>query len=1140
MKIKPLLITIMRITFLQLAFLLSLIGSSLAKDGKAQVVLQQTVSINQSNVELEKVLSHIERLSGISFFYSDQLVDVKQKVNVSGDKKRLFEVLDQLFKPLNLTYEGTEDVIVIKPAETAIANKMAVADISITGKVVDDKTREPLPGVTVKLKGTDVAVATDFNGIFRISVPNADAVLVFTFLGYDAVEKTVGTERAMTIGLTVASNSLSEVIVVGYGQQKKESVVGAISQVSGKVLERTGGVTSLGAALTGNIPGLVTTATTGMPGEENPNILIRGQTSWNNSSPLVLVDNIERSLNDIDINSVATISVLKDASATAVFGVKGANGVILITTKRGQEGSAKIDVNINTTAKTISRLPDKYDAYDALQLKNQIVEYELGTNPGVWAFITPQAIINQYRNQTTQEQKERYPNIDWLDYLFKDYALSTNPNVNISGGTKLVKYFTNLDYVHEGDLFKTIDIGRGYSPKFEYNRLNSRVNLDFQLTKTTVFKANLSGSYGVRTSPAGVNADNVSSYMSGAYYMAGDVFYPRYSDGSWGYYPIAEVETPNPAKELATAGVLQRTDTRMYTDFVLQQDLGFLVKGLKFQGTLAWDYRFRETGRGINDGADVTRKYVDPLTGIPVYKYLYDTNTNFDWVPTLSWNASGGSMDDGFTNRNLNYQMQLNYSRTFAKDHSVSLMGNFMRSQGAAGSGLPSYREDWIFRSTYNYQNRYFAEYNGAYNGSERFAPEYRFGFFSSGAIGWLVSEEKFMKKLKWLDMLKVRASYGQIGDDGGVGRFLYMTEWAYSNAAKMGIFPGAAETSPYTWYRQTKLGNPNIHWETVTKKNLGIDFAIFKGLLAGSVEVFQDYRTDIIIQGGSRAVPSYFGFPPPNANLGRVRANGYEVELRFSKNVSKSTRIWMNANLTYAKDKIIYADDPALRQAYLNKAGYANGQANSYISNGYYNTWDDVYGTAPYVNNDTKIPGGLNIVDYDGDGVIDYDGVPYGYSGNPQHTLSASFGFDYKGFSGFFQLYGVNNVSRYINQESFTRTYRNAAYNVGSYWSQNNTSADSQIPRLYTYPNGSYLGESFMYDGSYIRLKNAEFSYTFTGGAVKKVGVNSLRVFVNGNNLWMWSRMPDDRESNAAGGTNVNNAYPTVRRYNIGMRISL
>ena len=1013
----------------------------------------------------------------------------------------------------------------------------------IRGEVIDAQ-EEPVIGAQVVLKGTTTGVITNVDGKFSISIPAGKQTLIISYIGMITQEVNIGEKTNISVVMKENIAALEEVVIVGFGQQKKESIVGAISQTTGKVLERAGGVSNLGAALTGNIPGLTTVQSTGRPGEEDPTLLIRAQTSWNNSEPLILVDGIERSMSSVDINSVENISVLKDASATAVFGVKGANGVILITTKRGQEGKAKVEIGADMTMKVPSKLPNKYDAYDARRIKNQIVEYELSTSPDVWAFMTPQEVLNQYRNQTTQEQRERYPNIDWQDYLFNDYAISYNTNINISGGTKVVKYFTAIDYIHEGDLFKDFDLGRGYTSGFGYDRINSRSNLDFNLSKTTTFKVNLFGSYGVKKGPwgMGVGSWEEGRIMSGMYYMPADAFYPVYSDGSWGYSPDADTALPNPVLQLANAGLQQTTTTRLTTDFVLNQDLSFILKGLKAQASISWDNSFNETNRGIQDGNDVVRKYIDSKTGVETYKYTLNTGTNFDWVPTLGWTSRGGEMQNGSTYRSLNYQVQINYAATFWDKNNITLMGNFMRQEQSTGSGIPFYREDWVFRTTYNYANRYFIEYNGAYNGSERFSKENRFAFFSSGAIGWMVSEEKFMKKLKFLEMLKIRASYGQIGDDNISTRFLYMDEWSYGNNAVIGINTGAGQTSPYTWYRQTKLGNPNIHWETVTKKNLGVDFSILKGLLAGTVEVFNDYRTDILLSGSSRAVPSYFGVDAPTANLGIVEANGYEFELRFNKMLRKNTRLWANASMTHAKDKIIDADDPALYPDHLKRAGYANGQATTHISHGYYNTWDELYGSTPFASGDNKIPGSYYIIDFDADGIIDdaNDKVPYAYSGNPQNTYNASIGFDWKGFSAFVQFYGVNNVTRSVALVSFDRTDRNVAYDMGTYWSKDNVDADISMPRLLSYPNSNYMGDRYMYDGSYIRLKNAEISYTFDSDWIKKSGVSSLRLYLNGNNLWFWSRMPDDRESNMSGGIWTTTAYPTVRRFNLGIKITL
>src|SRR5690606_26295080 len=315
----------------------------------------------------------------------------------------------------------------------------------------------------------------------------------------------------------------------------KESVVGAITQTTGEVLQRAGGVTNLGMALTGNLPGVVTISSTGMPGAEDPQILIRAQTSWNNSAPLILVDGVERSISSIDIASVQTVSVLKDASATAVFGVKGANGVILITTKQGAKGKANIEIRSNMTAKMASKLPEKYDTYDALSLKNQVIERELGLVPGGWTAYKPYAILDKYRNPATPEERDRYPNVDWVDALFKDVAWSNNTSANVSGGTNFVTYFAGVDFVYEGDLFKTFQNGRGYNAGYGYTRLNARSNLDFNLTKTTKFSTKLFGSNGVRKVPWNAS-DGDATFWASAYRTSPDAMWPIYSDGTWGWY----------------------------------------------------------------------------------------------------------------------------------------------------------------------------------------------------------------------------------------------------------------------------------------------------------------------------------------------------------------------------------------------------------------------------------------------------------------------------------------------------------------------------------------------------------------------------------------------------------------------------
>ena len=1019
--------------------------------------------------------------------------------------------------------------------------------IHVKGNLVDG-TGEPLIGATVKVKGNaSVGAVTDFDGNFSIDVPSENSSLVFTYVGMKTKEVKIGKKREFKLSLE-DDNAIGEVVVVGYGQQKKASVVGAITQTTGKVLERAAGISDIGAALTGNLPGVVTTASSGMPGEEEPQIQIRGASSWNNSSPLVLVDGIERPMSSVDMQSVATISVLKDASATAVYGVKGANGVILITTKRGSEGKAQISVTANAVMKIPSKLPDKYDSYDALIARNKAIEHELNLKPESFDMMKPMSFIENYRNQTTQEQRERYPNVDWQDVLFKDYTMSYNANVNVSGGTKFVKYFAGVDFVNEGDLYKDFGNGRNYSTGYNYNRVNVRSNLDFNITKSTLFKMNLAGSNGVRKAPwsnmYGTGDWGVSQQWAGAYNISPDAFLPKYSDGCWGYLP-GSTNVSNSARLVSLGGTMNLTTTRITTDFVLEQKLDFITKGLSARGLISWDNTFVEINRGIKDMYNNPQsKWIDPETGKVSYEQPFEKNDHFDYSMGNKWTVEGGEVDNKQTMRSLNYQLQLNWARSFGK-HSVSGMGLFGRQENATGYMIPAYREDWVFRATYDWNSRYFFEYNGAYNGSEKFSPDNRFAFFSSGAIGWMISEEPFMNYLrehKILDMMKIRASYGEIGDDNVGGRFLYMSQWAYGGNAQMDVNHG---NSPYTWYKETSVGNENVHWEKVKKVNIGVDYGFLGGLLTGTDDFFHDTRSDILVKGSERSVPSYFGQTPPTANLGKVTTSGYELEVRFNKVFANRMRLWANFNMTHAVNKIKVKDDPELLPSYRKAAGHSIRQTYTYLDKGILQNYDDVYGSPKMDSNDNqRLPGDYYIVDFNGDGKIDNvnDWIPYGYTRSPQNTYNATIGYEYKGFSCFAQFYGVTNVTRDVTMVSLSDPMLANVYDQGTWWSDNHNNCDVITPRFNSKPmsNAAYYGTQYLCDGSYIRLKNVEIAYTWNGGWIKKLGLNNLKVYVSGNNLWLWTRMPDDRESNFSSDGGAHGAYPTMKRVNFGVKFNL
>ena len=1031
--------------------------------------------------------------------------------------------------------------------------------VSVKGSVTDN-TGEPLIGASVVVKGqTSMGTVTDFDGNFSIKVPSESSVLVFSYVGMTTKEVKIGKQRDLKITL-MDDTQLEEVVVVGYGQQKKASVVGAITQTTGEVLERAAGIGSVSAALTGNLPGIATIASTGQPGEEDPRIYIRGAAAWNqDAQPLILVDGVKREIKSVDISSVATVSVLKDASATAVYGVEGANGVILITTKRGQEGKARIDVGFNATLKAVSKLPRKYDSYDGYMLRNEAIEHELAIGGAAsWAYYRPQTFINNFRNQDRTvkpnydangnflgdySQAERYPNVDWQDEMFKNFTFSYNTNLNISGGTKFVKYFVAFDFQNEGDMTKMWDNHQGYEGGYAYNRLNVRSNLDFQITNTTQFKVNLAGSNAQQKTPRyyyGNSGEYFQQQMwAGAYGMPPNVFPVQFSDYSWGYYPLVS-NVANSPQNVATSGYELKTNTRIFTDFALEQKLDFITKGLVARGTISWDNQFDENSRGIsgpgNQPHTPKRMYMLPEDGMLRQEQMIYPKTGFDWYEAVDWDIQAGNVSG--TSRATEMSLQLFWARQFG-DHNVSVMGNWKRRINAGGTELEWRREDWVFRTTYDFKSRYFAEFNGAYNGSQKFSPDNRFAFFCSGAAGWMVSEEKFMKKLKdkhIVDMFKIRGSIGEIGDDNAGSRWAYMTTWSVTGTKAMRL---DGQQSPFQGYKESTIASPDLKWATVSKKNLGFDYAFLGGMFAGSFDWFRDDRYDIFVSGSNRSVPTYFGaWTTPDINKGEIKNVGFEFEVRFNKVLKNGMRFWANANYTYAHNEIKVKDDPALLPSYRRAQGYSQGQYLSFIDNGFIGTYDELYSTPKREMDDNQVLiGDHYIVDFNGDGVVDetYDQAPYGYTGNPEHTYNATIGWEWKGWSCFAQLYGVTGVTRDVGLTSFNNKLL-TVYDNGTWWNPADGSGEVVVPRFAT--QVSYNdGTQYLFDGSYFRLKNVEVAYTWTKGWIKKIGFSSLKIYLNGNNLFLITKMPDDRESNY-GWSGGGGAYPTVRRYNLGFKL--
>ncbi len=1011
---------------------------------------------------------------------------------------------------------------------------------TLTGTVSDRSGT--LPGVAVLVKGTNNGTSTDAQGKFSLVVGDNAQTLVFTFIGMETQEVAIGNQTNFSVVLSESVTTLEEVIVVGYGEQRKESVVGAIVQTSGEDLKRTGGVVNVAQALTGQLPGVTVISGSGEPGADDPRILIRAQSSWNTSQPLILVDGVERRMNDIDVNEIESISVLKDASATAVFGIKGAEGVILITTKRGVSGKPKFTLDFNSNVKFLSKTPKKLNSYDGFLYRNNSIEYELPVTESSWGNIEPMEMVNRYKQPQAPGDQYIFPDVDWPKEQLKDFAMSHRVNFNVSGGTKTARYFGSLGYTHDGDLLNSgLDNGKGYKTKNAYERFNFRTNLDLDITKTTTLSVNVAGYVGTKFG-------NPDQNIWRPFYQSAPHTYPaRFPDGAWGFTPVYNI--PNPLQALNNRGIPTTTRTQVNTDFVLQQKLDFIVKGLTYRGMFAYDNLFYSTGGLVDNGGSPTR-YIDPMVifmkeGETVEDYTWGTHTagganEFDWVQMPVTYQSENTSSLGSAYRRMFYQNQLNYARTFDK-HSIGATAVMVREQYTQGSNFPTYREDWVGRITYGYDNRYLFETNGAYNGSEQFSKEYRFGFFPSLAFGWVLSNEAFIER-PWLDNLKIRYSYGKVGNDRiGAGRWEYVQQWEIE--PENTYFGTLREVSPYGQYKEVTPGNNSLRWETVAKQNLGVEVEVLNGRLGLVADVFRDHRIDVFMGASQRNIVDYFGALPVSANIGETKSRGYELTLTH-RNQIRDIQYWANVSYTYAKDEIIYMEDPALLADYQKAAGFQIGQTKTVSTEGYVNNWDEVYATTFWAaQNQNKLPGDQRLLDFNADGVINnFDVAPYGYPTRPQNTYNFSLGLNYKGFSVMAQFYGVYNVNRTygwllrpLTDESGFVVFEN---NLDQ-WTPENTNASWPAQRTgasYTQDN-LYTGDRWIVDASFLRLKTAEVAYQLSGPWLRTIGVSSARIYLNGNNLFFWSDMIDDQEG---GGPTTNGvAYPTYRRVNLGLNIN-
>ena len=1078
--------------------------------------------------------------------------------------KYLFVACLSLFPVMAVAGNDTLHEIMEVPSATNI-NKNRL----YKGKVVDDRTSDPLVGATVKVKGSTIGTITDIDGNFALDIPDNISPIVFevSYMGYASKEAAPAKTTGFTIRLAEDSQTLEEVQIIAYGKQSKMSVTAAISSIDTKELLKSPSG-SVANALSGAVTGLSSIQPSGQPGAENPSIYIRGTGSLSDelSKPLILVDGVERSFFQMDSHEIESITVLKDAASTAVFGVRGANGVVLVTTRRGVSGKPVISLNSSFGLTQALRNLKGVDSYTYATLYNEaqlsdnpsLTESQLGFSPFV---------IDMFR---TNEDPIMFPNVDWNDYLFKNLAWQTQHNLTLSGGGERFRYFVSLGYLLQDGMLK--QLGESYDPNYQYKRFNYRSNVDIDITKSTLLKVNIGGHVGAKREP---RTDELwrkvlwSTPFSSPGIVDGKLISNIYSNR---YISIGERSCP--LDYYYNYGYNVDTDNVLNLDLALEQKLDFITPGLSMNIKGAYNTNYNVKASRTPSGADsmCTPIYLGSIEtpGMDFWDPRFDRTIVYqtDGVSGLHEQMSYG--EEVGRGRNWYGEFSLNYSRSFG-DHDVSALFLYNQSKKYYPEtkidgkvfymDIPTAYVGYVGRMTYAYKKRYMVDLNAGYNGSENFAPDKRFGFFPAVSAGWILSEEKFMKKQKVIDFLKLRASYGIVGNDKMENaRFLYMAgawsgyntvakgqgSWQFGKDGGTGLLPDAKENT---------MGNPDVTWEKVAKQNYGIDLKMFDSRLSLTADVFFEKRKDIL--STRNTLPAITDINLPKINLGKVNNHGYELSLGWNDRAGK-VDYWLKANVSYAKNKIIYMDEVVPNEPYMAETGRSTGLTYGYIFDRFLQKDDfDADGNLKKDENGRQIlpqmalgtprPGDALFKDLNGDGVINGDDkTRFGYAERPDYVFGFLGGLKWKNFEFSMQWTAAMNASRILDGE-----YRNAFGSTNSRmllkfladgrWTEENP--NSRFPRLTFMNKSHYLQTSdlWLMNGSYLRLKTAEISYTLPQkDFLKKVGIESVRFYCNGYNLLtLFSDLNDidiDPEGVTDGG---NNNYPNIRIYNFGVNIS-
>lgn len=996
----------------------------------------------------------------------------------------------------------------------------------------------PIPDITVYEKDVPTnGVSTDIAGKFKLRLKGRSNILIIRGIGYLSREVSIGNKQnTISIALETDAKGLEEVVVVGYGTQKKITKTGAISTLSREEIQKTPSA-SLQNALSGKIPGFFSQQRSGQPGKDGAQFYVRGVSTFSGGQqPLILVDDIEYSYNqfsNINPNEVESLTVLKDASTTAVYGIKGANGVILVTTRRGKTGPAHINFRSELGIQKATHTPQFLDAYQVASLRNEALGVE--GNP---------LEFTQHDLDLYQSGADPYghPNVDWYHTLFKSYAPTTSNNINISGGTDIVQYFFSLGQIWQDGMVKNFNETDQVNTNYNYKRYNLRTNLDIKATKSLSFKINVSGNYEVRNNPK-FNGSNASGETQAFfevynYEYLNPYFYPiKNPDGSFGFSDPNRIspENNNIVGRMTYGGYTRFYQNLLNLDLSAVQKLDVLTKGLSVRGSIS------STGSNSSKRELVRQLFpsffYNSATGI----YL-PRDPNVYRVDKWASTYAGGAP----TNQ-VNIQANLKYDHQFGKHNVNALVLYNQTSKSDIDGKVPenSYVPDnfrgYTLRAGYNYNEKYLFEINAGYNGTDRFVSANRFGFFPAASMGWNLGEEKFIKEhFKFVDLFKLRGSYGLVGNDVINGGYKYRYEEIYQNGSNysfgeshnnvVGIAPGS-------------LGNNAITWEKELKMDAGLDFALFNGKLTGTLDVFKNYRYDILTT--RQTIAPYFGIEAANLpviNIGKVRNKGYEIELTHRGKINKFGYN-IGGNFSYAKNKIVNMDEADPKYPWQQQTGLPIGMVKQWIFDGFYKDQADVDNSAKPAG--VIHPGYLKYRDLNGDMVIDVD--DRAYVGNPNlHNTNIGFtvGFNYKNFSMSTLLQSALNFDVQIGEKLSTPWKANLQPIHLKRWTPE-TAETAEFPVLITSFVGSYMTSAqastfWSIRGNYLRLKSLDIGYQLPTKWAQKLGVAGAKLYANGYDLFTWSkslnRFQFDPEVVRGGTTGI---YPQQAIYNMGINVS-